>query len=50
MTQQHCLSGVVVDTNNTPLEGVSVKIYRSSFRQIDRIGYARTEANGQYVA
>jgi hypothetical protein len=48
--QQHCISGVVVDTNNTPLEGVSVKIYRSSFRQIDQIGYARTEAIGQYVA
>ena len=50
MTQQHCFAGVVVDTDNTPLEGVSVKIYRSSFRQIDQIGYARTEANGQYVA
>ena len=50
MTQKHCIAGVVMDTNNTPLEGVSVKIYRSSFRQIDRIGYARTEANGQYVA
>lgn len=50
MTQQHCIAGVVVDTDNTPLEGVSVKIYRSSFRQIDQIGSGRTEANGQYVA
>ena len=50
MTQQHCIAGVVMDTNNTPLEGVSVKIYRLSYRQIERIGYARTEANGQYVA
>lgn len=50
MTQQHCIAGVVVDTNNIPLEGVSVKIYRSSFRQIDQIGSGRTEANGQYVA
>lgn len=50
MTQQHCIAGIVVDTDNTPLEGVSVKIYRSSFRQIDQIGSASTEANGQYVA
>ena len=50
MTQQHCIAGVVVDTDNTPLEGVLVKIYRSSFRQIDQIGSGRTEANGQYVA
>src|SRR5882724_9870533 len=50
VTQQHCSAGVVMDTNNTPLEGVSVKIYRLSYRQIERIGYARTEANGQYVA
>ena len=50
MTQQHSIAGVVVDTNNTPLEGVSVKIYRLFSRQIEQIGYGRTEANGQYVA
>jgi hypothetical protein len=50
VTQQHCIAGVVMDTNNTPLEGVSVKIYRLFHRQIERIGYARTEANGQYAA
>jgi len=49
VTQQHCIAGVVLDMNNTPLEGVSVKIYRSSFRQMDQIGSGRTEANGQYV-
>jgi hypothetical protein len=36
--------------NNTPLEGVSVKIYRSSLRQVDLVGSARTEADGQYAA
>jgi hypothetical protein len=50
VTQQHCIAGIVMDTDNTPLEGVSVKMYRSSFRQIDQIGSASTEANGQYVA
>ena len=48
--QPHKIEGVVVDTNHTPLEGVSVKIYRSSFRQLNRIGYGRTEGNGGYVA
>lgn len=50
MTQQHCIAGIVVDIDNTPLEGVTVKIYRASFRQIDQIGSASTAANGQYVA
>ena len=50
MTQQHCIAGVVMDMNNTPLEGVSVKIYRLFSSQIERVGYARTDANGQYVA
>jgi hypothetical protein len=48
--QRHKIEGVVLDRNNNPLEGASVKIYRLSFRQIDRIGYGRTEGNGEYVA
>jgi hypothetical protein len=49
--QQHYITGVVVDLENTPLEGVSVKIYRwLSDQQVEQIGYGRTEANGQYVA
>ena len=50
MTQQHSIAGVVLDMNNTPLEGVSVKIYRLRSLQMEQIGYERTEANGQYVA
>ena len=50
MTQQHCIAGIVVDNDNTPLEGVSVKLYRLSFRHIEQIGSWRTEANGLYVA
>ena len=43
--QRHKIEGGVLDRNNNPLEGASVKIYRLSFRQIDRIGYGRTEGN-----
>jgi hypothetical protein len=50
VTQQHCIAGIVVDTDNTPLEGVSVKLYRLSFRHIEQIGSWSTEATGQYVA
>jgi len=50
MTKHHCIAGIVMDTDNTPLEGVSVKMYRSSFRQIDQVGSWSTGANGQYVA
>jgi len=50
MTQQHSVTGVVVGANNVPLEGASVKIYRSLTGQTGRIGYGRTEENGQYVA
>ena len=49
MTQQHCIAGIVVDTDNTPLEGVSVKLYRLSFRHIEHLGSWSTAANGQYV-
>jgi hypothetical protein len=48
--QRHKIEGIVVDTNDNPLEGVSVKIYRSAFRQLHRIGYGRTEGDGGYVA
>lgn len=47
---RHTIEGVVLDTHNTPLEGVSVQVYRSSFRQIDQIGCGRTEGDGGYVA
>jgi hypothetical protein len=50
VTPQHSIAGIVVDTNNAALAGVSVKIYRLSSRQVEQIGYGRTEANGQYVA
>jgi hypothetical protein len=47
---RHTIEGVVLDTHHNPLEGASVEIYRLSFRQIDRIGCARTGGNGGYVA
>ena len=50
MTQQHSIAGVMVNANNTPLEGVSVKIYRQSDHGMERVGYGRTESNGQYAA
>jgi hypothetical protein len=48
--QRHKIEGVVLDTNHNPLEGVSVQIYRPSFRQLNRIGYGRTERDGRYIA
>jgi hypothetical protein len=48
--KRHKIEGVVLDANNNPLEGVSVKIYRLSFRQVDQIGYGRTEGKSGYVA
>jgi hypothetical protein len=50
--QQHYIAGVVVDLDNTPLEGASVKIYRClpDWRRMEQIGYGKTEANGLYVA
>ena len=50
MIQRHTIAGVVLDTNHTPLEGVSVQIYRPSFRQLHRIGDGRTDGDGGYVA
>ena len=42
MTPQHRITGVIVDTNNTPLEGVSVKIYCMFDRQVEQIGFGET--------
>jgi len=49
VTQQHCIAGLVVDTDNTPLEGVAVKLDRVSFRHIEQLGSWSTEATGQYI-
>jgi hypothetical protein len=46
---RHTIEGVVLDTHHNPLEGVSVKLYRLSYRQIDQIGCGRTGGDGGYV-
>jgi 5-hydroxyisourate hydrolase-like protein (transthyretin family) len=48
MMQRHKLEGVVLDSENNPIEGVSVKMYRGPFGQIDLIGEVQTKQDGRY--
>lgn len=46
--QRHKIEGVVLDSENNPIEGVSVRMYRGPFGQIDQIGEDRTKQDGRY--
>ena len=48
MMQRHKIEGVVLDSENNPIEGVSVKMYRGLFGQIDLIGEVQTKQDGRY--
>lgn len=48
MIQRHKIEGVVLDSQNNPIEGVSVRMYRGPFGQIDQIGEDKTKQDGRY--
>ena len=48
MTQRHKIEGVVLDSENNPIEGVSVRMYRGPFGQIEQIGENQTKQDGRY--
>ncbi len=46
--QRHKIDGVVLDSEYNPIEGVSVRMYRGPFGQIDQIGEDQTKLDGRY--
>lgn len=46
--RRHKIEGVVLDMESNPIEGVSVRIYRGTFGQVDQIGEDSTKQDGMY--